>query len=113
MTLRQILARSVAAFALAVAGTAFAEQPKTPLVSGDEPMNVDNSAQIKAPDPSAKAQAKTEKMLKTEAGAIGGDMNPVDEGDAAQLKAPVPSAEAQAKTEKMLKEEKSEISGRQ
>jgi len=34
------------------------------MVSGDEPMNVEDSAQIKAPTPSAAAQAKSEEMLK-------------------------------------------------
>jgi hypothetical protein len=111
MTLKHILVTSTAAIALAVAGTVASEQPATPFVSGDEPMNVGDSAQLKAPDPSAKAQAKTEKMLKEEAGIIGGDTNPVDEGDAAQLKAPDPSAKAQAKTEKMLKEEAGIIGG--
>ena len=113
MTLKRIFVSSAAAIALAFAGSALAEQPKTPFVSGDEPMNVGDSEQIKAPDSSAKAQAKTEKMLKEEAGMISGDQNPVDEGDAAQLKAPDPSAKAQAKTEKMLKEEASEISGQE
>jgi hypothetical protein len=111
MTLRQLLLTSSAAFALAVAGTAFAEQPATPFVSGDEPMNVGDSAQIKAPDPSAKVQAKTQKMLKDEAGMLGGDMNPVDGGDAAQIKAPDPSAKAQAKTQKMLKDEAGMLGG--
>ncbi len=88
MKLKQMFAMSAAVFAFALAGTAFAEQPATPMVSGDEPMEVGDSAQMKAPDPVAAAQEKTEKMLKEEAGMIGGDMNPVDEGDAAQLKAP-------------------------
>ncbi len=112
MTLKQILVTSSAAtFALAVAGTVLAEQPATPFVSGDEPINVGNSALIKAPDPSAKAQAKTEKMLNKESGILYGDMNPVDEGDAAQMKAPDPNAKAQAKTEKMLKDESGILSG--
>lgn len=113
MTLKRTFVSSVTAFALAAAGSALAEQPATPFVSGDEPMNVEDAAQVKAPDSSAKAQEKTEEMLKKEAGMISGDTNPVDEGDAAQMKAPDPSAKAQAKTEKMLTEEASEISGRQ
>lgn len=113
MTLKHILVTSSAAFALSIAGAALAEQPATPFVSGDEPMNVGNSAQIKAPDPSAEAQEKTEEMLKNESGLVSGDTNPILEGDAAQMKAPDPSAKAQAKTEKMLKEEASEISGQQ
>jgi hypothetical protein len=64
-----------------------AEQPENPMISGDEPMNVDDSAQIKAPDPSAKAQAKTEKMLKGEAAEVSGDM-PMNVDDSAQIKAP-------------------------
>lgn len=111
MSLKTIAATSAAAFLFVAAGTALAEQPATPFVSGDEPTNVGDSAQIKAPDPSAKAQAKTEAMLKKEAGEISGDMNPVDEGDAAQLKAADPSAKAQEKTEAMLKKEAGEISG--
>jgi hypothetical protein len=48
-------------------------QPENPMISGDEPMNVGDSAQIKAPDPSAEAQAKTEKMLKGEAKELSGE----------------------------------------
>ena len=112
MTMKHILVSTGAVIALSLSGAAMPEQTETPLVSGNEPMNVESSAQIKAPDPSAEAQAKTEKMLKEEAGEISGDMTPVDEADAAQMKAPEPSAEAQAKTEKMLKEEKGELQGR-
>ena len=89
MTLKHILVTSTVAFALAVAGTALAQKTESPFVSGEtNPVDEGDAAQMKAPDPSAKAQAKTEKMLKEEAGIIGGDVNPVDEGDAAQLKAP-------------------------
>ncbi len=84
MKLKQILISSAAAFMLVVAGAA---------VAGAH----------------TDAQAKTEKMLKEEAGMISGagDVNP----DAAQIKAPDPSAAAQEKTEKMLKEEAGMISG--
>ena len=88
MTLKQTFVTSAAVFALSIAGAAFAEQPATPMVSGDEPMEVGDSMQLKAPDPMAAAQEKTEKMLKEEAGMIGGDTNPVDEGDAAEIKEP-------------------------
>ena len=87
MILKHILVTSAAAFALTIAGATLAEQPATPLVSGDEPMNVDDSAQIKAPDPSAKAQAKTEEMLKGEAADVSGDM-PMNADDSKQIKAP-------------------------
>ncbi|MCG6862124.1 MAG: hypothetical protein LJE70_12725 [Chromatiaceae bacterium] len=86
------------------------QKPEDPMISGDEPMNVEDAAQIKAPDPSAGAQAKTEKMLKGEAAEVSGDM-PMNADDAAQIKAPDPSAGAQAKTEKMLKGEAAEVSG--
>jgi hypothetical protein len=112
MTMKQILVSAGAAIALSISGSAIAEQPATPLVSGDEPMNVESAEQIKAPDPSAEAQAKTEKMLKEEAGEISGDVTPATEADAAQMKAAKPSAEAQAKTEEMLKEEEGELQGR-
>ena len=111
MTTKQILVSSGAAIALLLAGAAMAEQPATPWVSGDEPMNVEDAAQIKAPDPSAEAQAKTEKMLKEEAGEISGDMNPIDEADAKEIKEPHPSPEAQEKTEEMLQEDKMELQG--
>jgi hypothetical protein len=88
MTLKQTFVTSAAVVALSMAGAAFAEQPATPMVSGDEPMEVGDSMQLKAPDPMAAAQEKTEKMLKEEAGMIGGDTNPVDEGDAAEIKEP-------------------------
>jgi hypothetical protein len=84
MTLKHLVVASSAVFALAVCGAALAEQPKTPFVSGDEPMNVGDSAQIKAPTPNQEAQGKTEKMLKKEATEITGDY-PLDEDDAAQM----------------------------
>jgi hypothetical protein len=111
MNLKQMFLMSAAVFAFALAGTALAEQPATPMVSGDEPMEVGDSAQMKAPDPAAAAQEKTEEMLKAQSEMIGGDTNPVDEGDAAQLKAPDPAAAAQEKTEEMLKEEAGMIGG--
>ncbi len=40
MSLKHILVASTAAFALAVGNVALAEQPKTPFVSGDVPMDV-------------------------------------------------------------------------
>jgi hypothetical protein len=88
MTGKQTVVLSAAVFALSIAGATFAEQPATPMVSGDEPMEVGDTAQMQAPDPNAAAQEKTEKMLKEEAGMIGGDTNPVDEGDAAEMKEP-------------------------
>lgn len=115
MALRHILVTSTAAFALAVGAAALAEQPKTPLVSGDEPMNVGASAQVKAPEPTATMQEKTQEMLTKEAGGISGDTNPVDEGDAAQMKPVKPNLKAQEATEKALKKEESEsgaISGK-
>jgi len=115
MTLKQILVSTAAALTLTVAGTALAEQPKTPFVSGDEPMDVGSGAEIKAPDPSAAPQAKTEEMLKKEHGILSGDMHPVDEGDAAQMKAPTLDAKAQEATEKSLEkadDEAGAISGK-
>ncbi len=85
MTMKHLGFASGIALLLGVGGLAMAE---TPMVSGDEPMNVGDAAQITAPDPSAAAQEKTEEMLKQEAGLISGDTNPVDEGDAAQMKSP-------------------------
>lgn len=71
MTLKHILVTSSAACALSIAGAALAEQPESPFVSGAVPMDVEDAAQVKT-DPSAKAQAKTEKMLKEEATEISG-----------------------------------------
>lgn len=79
---------SVAALLLSASGLAFAADESSIMVSGDEPMNVGDAAQMEAPTPDAAEQAKTAEMLKEEAGAIGGDMNPVDEGDAAEIKEP-------------------------
>lgn len=110
MTLKHIFAFSATALALTVGGTALAAQPATPFVSGDEPMNVGNSAQIKAPDPSAAGQKKTEAMLQKEAPLVSGDQ-PMNVGNSAQIKAPAPSAAAQAKTEAMLKKEAIPVSG--
>ncbi len=110
MTLKQAIVSSAAAFALTVAGAALAAQPATPFVSGDEPMNVGQSAQIKAPDPAAAAQGKTEAMLKKEAPLVSGDQ-PMNVGQSAQIKAPDPAAAAQEKTEAMLKKEATGVSG--
>jgi len=88
MNLKQTFVTSIAVFALSITGAAFAEQPATPMVSGDEPMEVGDTAEMQAPDPKAADQEKTEDMLKEEAGMIGGDTNPVDEGDAAEMKEP-------------------------
>lgn len=85
------------------------------LVSGDEPMNVGDSAQIQAPSSSVKAQDKTAAMLKQESGLISGDTNPVDEGDAAQIKSPSYDAKAQEATQQSLKSANNEagaISGK-
>jgi len=112
---KPILVMSAAAFALAVGGAALAEQPATPFVSGDEPMNVDDSGQVKAPDSSAKAQEKTEKMLQKEGRELSGDLSPTDEGDAAQLAAPKPNPAEQQATETELKtadEEAGAVSGK-
>jgi hypothetical protein len=108
MNLRHILLTYTSAVALAVGSAALAEQSKTPFVSGDEPMNVESSAQIKAPQPSEKAQAKTGEMLKKEAGELLGDVNPAEEADAAQMKAPDPNAKAQEATQKALEKENEE-----
>jgi hypothetical protein len=110
MTLKHIFAFSATAIALTVAGTALAAQPATPFVSGDEPTNVGQSAQIKAPIPSAAAQAKTGAMLKKEAIPVSGD-EPMNVGQSAQIKAPDPAAAAQAKTGAMLKKEAIPVSG--
>jgi hypothetical protein len=115
MNLKHILLTSTSAFALAVGGAALAEQPKTPLVSGDEPMNVGSSAQIEATHPSATAQEKTEGMLRKEAGELSGDVNPAEKADAAQMKAPDPNAKAQQATTKAMEkanEESGAITGK-
>lgn len=88
MNARFGFAASVAVLLFAASGLAFASDESAPMISGDEPMNVGNAAQIEAPTPDAAKQAKTAEMLKEEAGEIGGDMNPVDEGDAAEIKEP-------------------------
>jgi len=88
MNTKQIIAASVAALALAISGAALAESETDILVSGDEPMNEGMAAEITEPAMDAAKQAKTAEMLKEEAGEIGGDMNPIDEGDAKQIKEP-------------------------
>jgi len=108
MYLKHIVVTSASALAFAVGGAALAEQPKTPFVSGDEPMNVESSAQIKAPQPSTNAQEETEAMLKKEAGELSGDVNPAEDADAAQMKAPDLDAKAQEATQKALEEENKE-----
>jgi hypothetical protein len=107
MVLKHVLAASTAAFALAVGSATLADQPKTPFVSGDEPMDVGQSAQIKAPAPNAQAQQKTQEMLKKESQGLSGDY-PADVGAAAQMKKPVPNAQEQEATEKDLKKENTE-----
>jgi hypothetical protein len=94
---------AVAALTLALAGGVAAEQPKTPFVSGDEPMNVGQGSQLKAPTPDAKAQEATDKVLKQQAEELSGDY-PVEKNDA-QIKDPVPNAKAQEATEKALEKE--------
>jgi hypothetical protein len=103
---KQILFSSAAALAIMFAGTVAAEQPATPLVSGDEPMNVGQEAQITAPTPDAKAQKKTSEMLKKEAEELTGDY-PTDQGAEGQVKAPTPNAAEQAVTAEDLKKEDS------
>ncbi len=106
MKTKAILLSSVAALAVTLGGTVAAEQPATPLVSGDEPMNVGQEAQIKAPTPDAAAQEKTSEMLKKEGEQISGDY-PVDQGAEGQVKDPVSDPAAQAKTAEDLKQEDS------
>jgi hypothetical protein len=71
---KQILSSSAAALAIVLAGTVAAEQPATPFVSGDTPMNVGQEAQVKNPTPNAAEQAVTAEDLKKEdsTGAISG-----------------------------------------
>lgn len=106
MKTKTILLSSVAALAVTLGGTVAAEQPATPFVSGDEPMNVGQEAQIKAPTPEAAAQAKTSEMLKKEGEQLSGDY-PVDQGAEGQVKDPVSDPAAQAKTAEDLKQEDS------
>jgi hypothetical protein len=108
MNLKHFLLTSTSAVVFTVGGSALAEQPKTPWVSGDEPMNAGSSAQIEAPQPSEKAQAKTNEMLKKENWEISGERDPAEAADAAQMKAPVPNAKAQEATEKDLQKEDEE-----
>ncbi len=105
MSLKHILVASTAAFTLALGSAALAEQPKTPFVSGDEPMNVGNSAQIKAPTPTAQAQEKTQQMLNKEAEGLSGDYPNERGGLEKQVKNPVPNAKEQEATEKALQKE--------
>lgn len=115
MTLKQTLVSSAAAFTLAVGGLALAEKAESPLVAGDSNPSIsqDDAAQLKATDPNAKDQEKTEKMLKEESAMVSGDSNPSISQDDTQLKAPDPNAKEQEKTEEMLKKEKDMISGDQ
>jgi hypothetical protein len=101
---KQILFSSAAAFAIMLAGNVAAEQPATPFVSGDEPMNVGQEAQITAPTPDAKAQEKTAEMLKKEAEQLTGDY-PTDQGAEGQVKDPTPNAAEQAATKEALEKE--------
>ncbi|WP_139052640.1 hypothetical protein [Thiocapsa marina] len=104
MKTKQILFSSAAALAIMLAGTAAAEQPATPFVSGDEPMNVGQEAQIKAPTPDAMAQEKTSEMLKKESEELTGEY-PTDQGAEGQVKDPTPNAAEQAVTAEDLKKE--------
>jgi len=88
MSEKHIIASFVAAVALSVSGALLAEDETSVMVSGDEPMEVGDAEEMKAPTPNAEEQAKTADMLKEEAGEIGGDTNPIDEGDAAQMTEP-------------------------
>ena len=85
MIYKRFLVTSAAAFAIALAGTTFADPVSDP----------------------AKQEA-TEEMLKGEAGALSGD-----QGDAApaSVKTPASDPDAQLKTEKMLKEEAKALEG--
>ena len=105
MSMKHILVASSAAFALAVGNAALAEQPKTPMVSGDEPMNVGQGAQIKAPVESAKAQKKTQEMLSKESEAVSGDYPNERGGMEKMVKSPDPNAKKQAATQKDLEKE--------
>ena len=107
MAMKHVLTASTVAFSLVMGSAALAGQPATPFVSGDEPMNVGNSAQIKAPAPSAQAQQKTQDMLNKETQGLSGDY-PADVGDTGQMKQPVPKAQEQEATEKDLKKENTE-----
>ena len=101
---KQILFSSAAALAIMLAGTVAAEQPATPFVSGDTPMNVGQEAQLKAPTPDAKAQEKTGAMLKKEGEELSGDY-PTDQGAEGQVKDPTPNAAEQAATKEALTKE--------
>ena len=106
MKTKQILFSSAAALAIVFAGTVAAEQPATPFVSGDTPMNVGQEAQITNPTPNAAEQAATEKMLKNEGQELSGDY-PTDEGAQGQVTNPTPNAAEQAVTAEDLKKEDS------
>ncbi|WP_295402773.1 hypothetical protein [uncultured Thiocystis sp.] len=104
MTLKHIVTSSVAVLAISLAGAVAAAQPATPMVSGDEPMNVGQGAQIKTPVPNAKSQEATEKVIQDQGAELSGDY-PSDQGDAAQIKAPTSNKKAQEATEKALQKE--------
>ncbi len=101
---KTILFSSAAALAIMLAGTVSAEQPATPFVSGDEPMNVGQEAQITAPTPDAKAQEKTAEMLKKQGEELSGDY-PTDQGAEGQVTDPTPDPAAQAATKEALEKE--------
>ncbi|NEX22422.1 hypothetical protein G3480_19275 [Thiorhodococcus mannitoliphagus] len=109
MTIKHIVTSSVAALAFSLAGAVAAEQPATPFVSGDEPMNVGQGAQMKAPDPNAKAQETTEKVIESQGAELTGDY--AVEQDDAQIKAPTPNAQAQEATEKVIESQGAELTG--
>jgi hypothetical protein len=101
---KQILFSSAAALAIMLAGTVAAEQPATPFVSGDTPMNVGQEAQLKNPTPDAKAQKATGEMLEKQGEELSGDY-PTDLGAEKQVKDPTINAAEQAATQEALEKE--------
>jgi hypothetical protein len=64
MTIKQKALAIVTALLFGASAAALAEQSETEtLVSGDEPMNVANEAQVTNPEPDAAEQAKTQEQM--------------------------------------------------
>lgn len=95
MKMKHILMSSVATLTLVLGGVAMAAE--NPLISGDEPMNIGQEAQITAPTPDAAAQEKTAEMLTGDGPLVTGD-EPMNIGQESQITDPTPDPEKQAKT---------------
>ena len=99
MNVKHILVATGTAFALTWGGIALAAQPKTPFVSGDEPMNVGQSAQLKSPLVMTGAQENTQEILSSEGPKLSGNYPNERGGLERQVTNSAPNAREQAATE--------------